>query len=111
MFKKSITRKEFLAKTTIAGGSYPIMLALGMLRKAPAHPFSLEGNGQGKHILILGAGLAGMASAYELSKLGYRCTILEARNRAGGRCWSVRKGSVNTETGQPLHTAHFDEGL
>lgn len=87
------------------------MLALGMLRKAPAHPFSLEGDGQGKHILILGAGLAGMASAYELSKLGYRCTILEARDRAGGRCWSVRKGSTNTETGQPLHKASFDEGL
>jgi len=29
-----------------------------------------------------GAGLAGMAAAYELGKLGYRCTILEARGRA-----------------------------
>lgn len=52
----------------------------------------------------------GMAAAYELSKLGYRCMILEARNRAGGRCFSVRKGSTNIETGQPLQTANFDEG-
>lgn len=86
------------------------MMALGLLPAAPAHPFRLDGDGQGKRVLILGAGLAGMAAAYELGKLGYRCTILEARERAGGRCWSVRKGSTNIETGQPLQTAHFDEG-
>ena len=86
------------------------MIALGMLPAAPAHPFRLEGDGNGKEVLILGAGLAGMAAAYELGKLGYRCTILEARERAGGRCWSIRKGSSNVETGQPKHTATFDEG-
>ena len=86
------------------------MIALGILPAAPAHPFRLEGDGNGKEVLILGAGLAGMAAAYELGKLGYRCTILEARERAGGRCWSIRKGSSNVETGQPRHTAAFDDG-
>jgi monoamine oxidase len=81
-----------------------------MLPAAPAHPFRLEGGGNGKEIVILGAGLAGMAAAYELGKLGYKCTILEARERAGGRCWSIRKGSVNVETGQGRHVAGFDEG-
>ena len=86
------------------------MIAMGMLPAAPAHPFRLEGDGNGREVLILGAGLAGMAAAYELGKLGYRCTILEARERAGGRCWSIRKGSSNVETGQPVHTATFDDG-
>jgi monoamine oxidase len=86
------------------------MMAMGLLPSAPAHPFSLEGEGNGTEVLILGAGLAGMAAAYELGKIGYRCTILEARERVGGRCWSVRKGSVNTETGQGQHQANFDEG-
>ena len=86
------------------------MMAMGLLPAAPAHPFRLEGEGNGKEVLILGAGLAGMAAAYELGKLGYRCTILEARERAGGRCWSIRKGSSNIETGQGLQTAVFDEG-
>jgi monoamine oxidase len=86
------------------------MIAMGMLPAAPAHPFRLEGDGNGKEVLILGAGLAGMAAAYELGKLGYRCTILEARERAGGRCWSIRKGSSNVEAGQPAHTAAFDDG-
>ena len=95
----------------LAGGTYPAMLALGMLRNAPVKPLPLEKNGTGKHVIILGAGLAGMAGAYELNKLGYRCTILEARDRSGGRCWSVRKGSTNTETGNIQQAAAFDEGL
>src|SRR5579872_6473814 len=86
------------------------MMAMGLLPAAPAHPFRLEGSGNAQEVLILGAGLAGMAAAYELNKLGYRCTILEARERAGGRCWSVRKGAVNVETDGGLHTAGFDEG-
>jgi monoamine oxidase len=86
------------------------MMAMGLLPAAPAHPFKLEGSGNGKSVLILGAGLAGMSAAYELQKLGYRCTILEARERAGGRCWSIRKGSVNEEVGLGVHAAGFDEG-
>jgi len=86
------------------------MLAMGLLPGAPAHPFSLQGDGDGKQVLILGAGLAGMAAAYELGKLGYRCQLLEARDRTGGRCWSVRKGSSNTESGQGFHKANFTEG-
>ena len=86
------------------------MMAMGLLRESPAHPFALEGAGNGKRVLILGAGLAGMAAAYELGKLGYQCTILEARERAGGRCWTIRNGSANIETGQPMHTAGFDKG-
>jgi len=44
-------------------------------------------------VAIIGAGPAGLAAAYELGKAGYHCTILEARDRAGGRNWTVRRGS------------------
>lgn len=106
-----ISRREFLSKTGTLATAYPAMLALGMLQEARAHAFQLPGSGKGKHIVILGAGLAGMAAAYELTKLGYQCTILEARNRAGGRVWSIRKGTTHTETDIPLQRAAFDEGL
>ena len=86
------------------------MIAMGLLPAAPAFAWHPEGNAEGREVLILGAGLAGMAAAYELGKLGYRCTILEARGRAGGRCWSVRKGSTNVETEQGFHAASFDAG-
>ncbi len=94
----------------MAGTAYPAMMALGMMPAAPAHAFNLAGEGKGKHVVILGGGLAGMSAAYELNKLGYRCTILEARTRTGGRCWSPRKGSVQQEVGSEAVTANFDEG-
>ncbi|MCC9166493.1 flavin monoamine oxidase family protein [Pontibacter harenae] len=109
---KSLSRRDFITKSAVlAGGAYPAMLALNLLPAAPAHAFKLEGSGKGKHIIILGAGLAGMTVAYELGKLGYHCTILEARNRAGGRCWSIRKGASETETTNSHQTANFDNGL
>ena len=109
---KTISRRAFLAGTTrLAGSTYPAMLAMGMLKSAPAHPFKLTGSGKGKHIIILGAGLTGLCSAYELQQLGYQCTILEARDRSGGRCWSIRNGSVQQELNLPDQIASFDPGL
>jgi monoamine oxidase len=109
---KSLSRREFLSSAgMMAGAAYPAMMALGMLKVAPARAFNLEGNGSGKKIVILGAGIAGMTAAWELSKLGYECTILEARNRAGGRCWSIRKATTNTEIDHGLQTANFDNDL
>ena len=48
-------------------------------------------NSSGKPILIIGAGLAGLASAYELAKNGQKVVILEARDRLGGRVETLRK--------------------
>lgn len=43
-----------------------------------------------KKIVILGAGMAGLVSAYELSRLGHQVTIYEASSRVGGRVWTKR---------------------
>jgi monoamine oxidase len=108
----TVTRRDFLTKTgKTALAAYPAMLALGLLKPAPAHPFQLPRGNSNKTILILGAGLAGLAAAYELQKLGYRCTILEAQQRVGGRCFSVRNGTTIQEVDGPLQTANFDNGL
>jgi monoamine oxidase len=54
--------------------------------------------GAGKSVTILGAGIAGMTTALEMAKLGYSCTIIEARSSAGGRVRTVRTGDVAEET-------------
>ena len=54
-------------------------------------------SGAGKSVVILGAGIAGMTSAFELQKLGYSVSILEATNRAGGRIRTIRSGDVVNE--------------
>lgn len=63
-------------------------------------PVRLEpGSFAGKRALILGAGVAGLTTAYELlfHRTGMEVTILEAQNRTGGRCLSLRTGDTLTE--------------
>ncbi len=40
-------------------------------------------------VCVIGAGFAGLAAALRLRQAGARVVLLEARNRVGGRSWSV----------------------
>ncbi len=92
------TRRDFLRQVGGIGGyraTYLTMQAMGLLSTAAmAEPLSLEkGVAHGTKVVILGAGVAGLSAAYELGKAGYDCTILEVRDRVGGRNWSIRRGT------------------
>ena len=39
--------------------------------------------------IIIGAGLSGLVTAYELKKMGIQALVLEARGRYGGRIWTL----------------------
>lgn len=109
------TRRTFLERVGQVGGAtavYGAMEALGLM-PAAATPerFALQGDGRGKKILILGAGMAGICTAYEMGKRGYDCHLLEARQRPGGRCHTIRRGTVEVETTGQKQTCAFDEGL
>ncbi len=41
-------------------------------------------------VVVVGAGLAGLAAAYELRKVGFNVRLIEQSSRAGGRIHSVR---------------------
>jgi monoamine oxidase len=77
-----MNRRQFLK----LGGA----LALGQLaRRGPA-----------KKVIILGAGLAGLAAGAELSSAGHQVTILEAQLRPGGRVYTLRfSDGIHAEAG------------
>jgi monoamine oxidase len=108
------SRRDFLAKALAIGGTgflLASMKAWGMdIASTRNAPPALQGSGKGKTVIILGAGLAGMTSAYELSKLGYTCKVIEARDFAGGRCQTARRGKVLEELGGQKQVCEFDPG-
>lgn len=44
------------------------------------------------HVLVAGAGLAGLTAARALESRGATVTVVEARDRVGGRVWTLRDG-------------------
>ena len=98
-----MNRRTLLKLVGRAGGVAAVlttMKAMGLLHATVTgteSPNLPRGSGEGVKVVILGAGIAGMTAAYELSKAGYECTILEARARAGGRCWTIRGGDTIRE--------------
>lgn len=115
------TRRRFLEIVGQVGGAVAVhetMVALGWMRMPEAWagpPKVAPGSGAGKKVIILGAGIGGLTAAYELTRAGYECLILEAQNRAGGRSLTARKGTVITEEspehGVTRQECRFDDGL
>ena len=113
----TLTRRNLLEQIGAIGGAgatYLAMEALGLAIPTPAgaENFKLPpARGKAPSVLILGAGIAGLVSAYELQKAGYRVTILEARDRIGGRSWTIRGGDRIEQVGRADQHATFDPGL
>ena len=69
-----LTRREMLQRSFAAGAAL-------LISERFTAPLSA---GAGR-VVVVGAGFSGLAAAYELSRAGYEVTVVEARNRIGGR--------------------------
>src|SRR5215471_9574876 len=79
-----LTRRQFLRRLGIATGA-----TLGL---APLHDLrAIAQPARSVHVVILGAGLAGLCAGLELERRGHSCTILEAETtHVGGRTRTLR---------------------
>jgi monoamine oxidase len=108
------TRRQLLTRIGLTAGSVAMYQAMTRLGHAAGTDFVappvLSGAKPGTKVLVLGAGLAGLLSAYELRKAGYNVRILEFQNRSGGRNLTLRGGDTLTELGGATQTVGFAPG-
>ncbi len=86
--KKKFNRRDFL-KVASLGTASALALSCGVL--TPDEETGLMPNqstSTNADVLVLGAGIAGLAAARTLTDKGLSVIVLEARNRVGGRMWT-----------------------
>ena len=103
-------RRLLLAAALLAAGARWPAMAGPTGSDATAGAFLPTGSAQGQDVLVLGAGIAGLVTAYELHQAGCRVRVLEARERVGGRCWTLRGGDRFTEMGGAEQECRFAPG-
>ncbi|KAH9768523.1 protein FLOWERING LOCUS D [Citrus sinensis] len=69
----------------VSNGYINFGVAPEIKEKIPVEPSSNK-----LRVLVIGAGLAGLAAARQLMRLGFRVTVLEGRKRAGGRVYTKK---------------------
>ena len=97
-----LTRREFIRHSALIAAGIPFISCDDKNPESEIEsPGQLLGNKPYKRIIIIGAGLSGLVAGYELIRAGHDVTILEARNRIGGRVFTIRS---------PFSDGHFAEG-
>ena len=82
-----VSRRDFVKRSGLALGGLSLSPDLSWAEQEaePRHA-------SGKRVVILGAGLAGLAAGWELRSAGHAVTILEAQLHPGGRVHTIREG-------------------
>ncbi|OEU87617.1 hypothetical protein DB35_27945 [Streptomyces abyssalis] len=90
-------RLHFAGEATSSGAPATTHGALESGRRAAKE--IARGGRAGRHVAVVGAGFAGLGCARALADAGFEVTVLEARDRVGGRIWTERIAGVPAEMG------------
>lgn len=112
----NLSRRTMLNALGLTAGLGAMYQAMGVLQADAAPPKYQAptlggGGGNGRKVLILGAGISGMMAAYEMNRAGYEVEVLEATNRSGGRILTLRNGDRVVETDGMTQEVRLDKGL
>jgi monoamine oxidase len=111
--KQGTDRRDFIKQSLLASAALSTygLLASASQSAVVGEPYAkLERTSSPRNIIVLGAGLAGLATAYELTNAGHHVTILEARTRPGGRAYTMRdrfSDGLYAEAG-PVYVVDWD---
>lgn len=100
VFNQQLSRRTLLAAAAAASAAAALRPAGRVIGARPTSDAS---------VAIIGAGFAGLACAYELQRLGISPTVLDANDRVGGRCYSLRgtfPGQVAERGGEFIDNLH-----
>jgi monoamine oxidase len=92
-----LTRANFLRLlfATTAATTFPLISCQEETESNNNNPPS----SQEVDVIVIGAGMAGIMAASELTKQGLKVLILEGRNRIGGRIWTDNRWDVSLDLG------------
>jgi monoamine oxidase len=98
----ALTRRESMRRA----GALGLLLTGGKAAMAVGPQSSAQ---RSRRVIVVGAGLAGLACGYELQRTGYDVKLLEARGRVGGRVLTLRNwipGKVVEAGGELIGSNH-----
>ncbi|MCC5813142.1 MAG: FAD-dependent oxidoreductase, partial [Leptospira sp.] len=82
------TRKDFLKLSAMVYGSFVLSKPI---KGNEINKFNKSGaSNSGKKVIVIGAGISGLACAKKLQEQGCEVKVLESRNRIGGRIHTYR---------------------
>ncbi len=84
--KYKATRRDFIKD----GISAAAVISASFTNIAASGRNSLQRTATPKKVIIIGAGLAGLSAAFELTRAGHDVIVFEAQSRPGGRVRTLR---------------------
>ncbi|MGZ5326985.1 MAG: flavin monoamine oxidase family protein [Actinomycetota bacterium] len=104
-----ISRRDALKTAGVLGAGAALAACTPSSTTAPSPRSPAGALPTTPRIAVVGAGLAGVTAAYQLSQAGLAVRLFEARDRLGGRCWTSRgwaDGQTAEHGGEFIDTRH-----